>query len=64
MQFRGPQGSGTSPDATPPTEWSASRNLLWTTPLPGAGSSSPIISGDRIFLTTWTETRGGSSIER
>src|SRR5580692_6816783 len=54
-RFRGPNGSGLAPDDKPvPTEWSEEKNLKWKTPLPGPGASSPIISGDRIFLTCWT----------
>lgn len=54
-RFRGPNGSGIAPDPQPvPTEWSAQKNLKWKAPLPGPGTSSPIVSGDRIFLTCWT----------
>ena len=65
-RFRGPNGSGIAPDDKPvPTEWSEEKNLKWKTPLPGPGSSSPIITGDRVFVTCWTgyateeENRGG-----
>jgi len=34
-----------------PLTWSESKNLLWKTDLPGRGNSSPIVWGDRIFLT-------------
>ena len=53
-QFRGPNGSGVSPDANPPLEWSDSKNLKWKTPLPGPGASSPIVSGERIFVTCYS----------
>lgn len=53
-QFRGPNGAGVSPNAKPPTTWSDSQNVKWKTPLPGAGTSSPILVGSRIFLTCWT----------
>jgi outer membrane protein assembly factor BamB len=53
-QFRGPGGLATSSDTGVPTEWSSSQNVLWKTELPGAGSSSPIFVGARIFLTAYT----------
>lgn len=37
-----------------PTEWSDEKNVVWKTPLPGAGTSSPVIYGDRVFLTCHT----------
>lgn len=57
-QFRGPNGSGVAPDAEPPTTWSDSKNLKWKTPLPGAGTSSPIVVGDKVFVTSWTDGQG------
>ena len=48
----GPRGDGTSSETNVPTKWSGSDNIAWKTPLPGMGHSSPIIWGDRIFLTT------------
>jgi hypothetical protein len=56
-QWRGPQGQGISNEKGLPTEWSATRNVLWKTPIAGRGHSSPIIWGDRIFLTTAIEGR-------
>jgi len=53
-QFRGPQAQGRSDDSQIPTEWSASKNVAWKTDLPGPGSSSPIVSGDRVFVTCYT----------
>jgi outer membrane protein assembly factor BamB len=54
-QWRGPEGSGVSSETGVPTEWSATRNVLWKTPIPGRGHSSPIIWGKRVFLTTAIE---------
>ena len=51
-QWRGPLGNGFAPHANPPTEWSEEKNLKWKTPLPGLGHSSPVVWGDRIYLTT------------
>jgi hypothetical protein len=52
--FRGPDGSGISSDKNPPVKWSDSENLKWKTPLPGPGSSSPIVWGDRVFVTCYS----------
>ena len=53
-QFRGPGGLGTSAETGLPVEWSSHKNIVWTTRLPGPGTSSPVIVGDRIFLTCYT----------
>jgi outer membrane protein assembly factor BamB len=51
-QWRGPSGTGVaSEDAAPPLEWSNTRNVRWKVAIPGRGHSTPIVSGDRIFLT-------------
>lgn len=50
-QWRGPQGTGIATDSAAPLEWSAEKNVLWKTPLPGDGNSTPIVWGDKIFLT-------------
>ncbi|MFP6885537.1 MAG: PQQ-binding-like beta-propeller repeat protein [Roseibacillus sp.] len=54
-QFRGPDGSATAPEgAKIPVEWSESRNLRWKTAIPGPGSSSPVFTGNRLFVTCYT----------
>ena len=50
-QWRGPSGQGCVTDSKVPLEWSDSKNLLWKCQLPGAGHSTPVIWGDRAFLT-------------
>ena len=52
-RFRGPDGSGVSQDTGLPTTWTATENIVWKTPMPGFGGSSPITLGDKIFLTTY-----------
>jgi outer membrane protein assembly factor BamB len=49
-RFRGPNGSGVSDATGLPTEFGPGKNLLWKTELP-FGRSSPVVAGDRIFLT-------------
>jgi outer membrane protein assembly factor BamB len=50
--WRGPGAIGVAPDATLPIEWSASTNLAWKAPLAGVGVSTPVIYGDRVFVTS------------
>ncbi len=51
-QFRGPGSTGVADDPALPDKWSQTENIAWKTPIPGVGWSSPIIWGDRIFVTT------------
>ncbi len=51
-QWRGPLANGVAPHADPPISWSESNHVRWKIPLPGKGHSSPIIAGDRLYLTT------------
>jgi outer membrane protein assembly factor BamB len=48
-------GQGVAASARPPLEWAPARNVLWKAAIPGRGHSSPIVWGDRIFLTTAVE---------
>jgi len=52
--FRGPSGLGISNAKGLPTTWSTSQNLRWKTELPGAGASSPVVVGDRVFVTCYS----------
>jgi outer membrane protein assembly factor BamB len=54
-QWRGPQGDGVSTETGLPIEWSEDKNILWKVSIEGLGHSSPIVWGDRIFLTTAIE---------
>jgi outer membrane protein assembly factor BamB len=51
-QFRGPTGQGVSTETSLPLRWSASENVVWKTSIPGEGWSSPIVWGDRVFVTS------------
>jgi outer membrane protein assembly factor BamB len=55
-RFRGPNGTGVAADKDVPVEWSDKKNLLWKTPLPGAGASSPVVWGDRLFVQSAEDT--------
>ena len=49
MRFRGANGQGIA-DSAVPVEWDSQKNVAWAVDLPGAGSSSPIVVGGRVFL--------------
>ena len=51
-QWRGPLGTGVAPSANPPVKWSELNNIRWKIALPGKGYSTPIVWGDRVFITT------------
>jgi outer membrane protein assembly factor BamB len=51
-QWRGPEGQGISAETGLPVEWSPIKNIKWKTAIAGRGHSSPIVWGNRIFLTT------------
>ncbi|MBI1355140.1 MAG: PQQ-binding-like beta-propeller repeat protein [Acidobacteria bacterium] len=55
-QWRGPNANGTVPGDAP-LEWSDSKNIAWKASIPGRGFSSPVVSGDKVFLTTAVLTR-------
>lgn len=63
LQFRGPGGLGTSNETGLPERWDRTNGMVWKTDLPGAGSSSPIIVGDRVFVTCFTDP-GGAKLAR
>ena len=56
-QFRGPSGQGHSDEHGLPAEWSETRNIAWKVRVPGLGWSSPVVNGNRVWLTTATGDR-------
>jgi outer membrane protein assembly factor BamB len=52
--FRGPDGTATSEHAQPPLQWSDTDHVIWKTSLPGRGASSPIVVGNKVFVTAFT----------
>ena len=62
--FRGRDAAGLG-DGRTPGEWDAEsgRNVLWKTPIPGLGHSSPVVWGDRIFLTTAVPDSGTAELK-
>ena len=53
-QFRGPGGTGVSETTDLPLTWNSTENLIWKSPIPGPGASSPIVIGDKIFITCYS----------
>jgi outer membrane protein assembly factor BamB len=51
-QWRGPEGTGVVAASNFPLQWSNEANVLFRFPLPGPAGSTPVVTGDRIFLTT------------
>ena len=54
--WRGPNEDGTAPNADPPVEWSANKNVSWKLRIHGSGSATPVVWGDRIFVLTAIDT--------
>ena len=50
--WRGPSGTGVAASSALPSTWSAKANVAWQAPLEGAGVSSPIVWGDRVYVTS------------
>ena len=63
--FRGPDASGVASAAKPPSTWdlASSRNVTWKTALPGLAHSSPIVWGDRIYVTTAVAVSGQPGVK-
>jgi outer membrane protein assembly factor BamB len=59
--WRGPLGTGVAPRANPPIRWSETENVDWKLAIEGLGHSSPVVWGDRIFLTTAVSHGGALS---
>jgi len=62
-RWRGPLGTGESPTARPPTEWSEERNVRWKVALPGRGDASPIVWQDRVYVLSAVPVPGEDDVE-
>jgi outer membrane protein assembly factor BamB len=51
-QWRGPLGTGAAPHGNPPTEWSETKHVQWKVKIPGDGTSTPVVWGDKVFVLT------------
>ena len=56
--WRGPLGTGVCAEKNLPTEWSATKNVKWKVALPERGNSSPVVWGDRVFVTQSIKEEG------
>ena len=56
--FRGPGGQGVAADTQAPTTWSADQHVLWKSVLPRPGNGSPIVVGERLFVTSAEDADG------
>lgn len=61
-RWRGPLGTGVSPEGDPPVEFSETKNVRWKTALPGKGHSTPVVWGEHIFVTA--AARVGDKLEK
>jgi outer membrane protein assembly factor BamB len=63
-QFRGPSANGLGTGA-PPVEWNGEngKNVIWRAAIPGLGHSSPVVWGDRIFLTSAVPAKGEAALK-
>jgi outer membrane protein assembly factor BamB len=61
-RFRGPDGQGHSPETGLAESWNATTNVAWKTPIPGEGWSSPVVWGDKVFLTAATDAGKGCRV--
>ena len=61
-QWRGPNADGVADSRGLPTHWSPTQNIRWSVKLPGWGTSSPVVYGDRLFVTAQVEQGGKKSL--
>ncbi len=61
-RWRGPNADGVADGRGLPTEWSQTKNVRWSVKLPGWGTSSPVVYGDRLFVTSQVEQDGKKSL--
>ena len=61
-RWRGPNADGVADGRSLPTQWSLTENVRWSVKLPGWGTSSPVVYGDRLFVTAQVEQGGKKSL--
>jgi outer membrane protein assembly factor BamB len=60
--FRGPHGNGVADEKSLPLTWGPKENVAWKAPLPGPGASSPVVSGDRVFVTAFSGVKASEIV--
>jgi len=63
-QFRGPGARGVAKGKGLPTTWSTTENVKWCVPVPGRGWSSPVIWGDKVFLSSAISTGKEKTVKK
>src|SRR5688572_24185522 len=61
-QWRGPTGNGLSSETGIATQWGPEKNVAWRLPLPGPGGATPVVWGDRIFVSTSLGSEDGADL--
>src|SRR5687768_1679931 len=61
-QWRGLRGDGVADGANVPTQWNETKKIQWSVKLPGWGTSSPVVYGERVFITSQAEEGGKKSL--
>ena len=57
-RWRGPNADGVADSRKLPLRWSKTKNIGWSARLPGWGTSSPVVHGDRVFVTSEADENG------
>ncbi len=61
--WRGPNADGVALNGNPPLRWSETENIKWKIALPGSGDSTPVVWGDKMFLTTAVAVGQASALQ-
>src|SRR6266487_3863091 len=61
-RWRGPNADGVADGRKLPIRWSQTENVLWSVKLPGWGTSSPVVYGNRVFVTSQADDGGKKSL--
>lgn len=61
-RWRGPNADGVADGGKLPLRWSRTENIRWSVKLPGWGTSSPVVRGNRVFVTSQTQAGGKQSL--
>jgi outer membrane protein assembly factor BamB len=61
-RWRGPNADGVADGTELPLRWSKTENVRWSVALPGWGTSSPVVYGNRVFVTSQTQAEGKKSL--
>src|SRR5512144_1693152 len=61
-KWRGPNADSVADGANLPIQWNQAKNTRWSVKLPGWGTSSPVVYGDRLFVTSQVEEGGKKSL--